>query len=88
VGEIDGEVREDLVHLLGRLAPGRPEVHGRRPRPCHRRLQLRRRTHLPHRPAARHPLFSVILRGGWMKRDVVVDLIAVKATGVEEEEDA
>jgi hypothetical protein len=57
VGEVDGEVREDLVHLLGRLAPGRPEVHRRRPRPGHRRLQLGRRAHLPHRPAARHLRF-------------------------------
>ena len=55
VGEVDGEVGEDLVHLLGGLTPARPEVHGGGPRAGHSRIQLRLRAHLPHRPTARHP---------------------------------
>lgn len=53
MGKVDGEVGEDLVHLLGGLAPGCPEVHRGGPRAAHRRVQLRLRPNLPHR-AARH----------------------------------
>lgn len=56
VGEVDGEVGEDLVHLLGRVAPCSPEVHGGGPGAGHRGIELRLRPHLPHRPAARHRL--------------------------------
>lgn len=88
MGEVDGEVGEDLVHLLGGLAPSRPEVHRGGPRAGHRCLQLRLRLHLPHRPAARHRLPGSIppltSRGSRMRIDAaaVVDFVEGLRLGV------
>lgn len=61
VGEIGGEMGEDLIHLLRGLAPGRPEVEDDRSGPAERVVELLLRLHVLNAPHLLRCFFSARL---------------------------